>query len=188
MRRREFVMALATMLGNRAAFGQSTTGKRLIGVLMGATNDAEAAARGSILEDALRKLGWRSGENILIEYRFAAGDANLVRSHSADLVAMKPDVILGDGTSATVALREATRTIPVIFVQVTDPVGTGLVSSLATPGGNVTGFSNYEFSMGGKWLDIIRQISPGLKRVGVLYNPQVGPLESCTRKLSVKPV
>jgi putative ABC transport system substrate-binding protein len=84
-------------------------------------------------------------------------------------------VILGDGTSATVGLREATRTIPVIFVQVTDPVGTGLVSSLATPGGNVTGFSNYAFSMGGKWLDILRQISPGVKRVGVLYNPQVGP-------------
>ena len=88
---------------------------------------------------------------------------------------MKPDVILGDGTSATVSLREATRTIPVIFVQVTDPVGTGLVSSLATPGGNVTGFSNYEFSMGAKWLDIVRQISPSVKRVGVLYNPQVGP-------------
>ena len=175
MRRREFVMALATMLGNRAAFGQNAKSKRLIGVLMGATNDAEAAARGSVFEDALRKLGWRTGENVSIEYRFAAGDPNLVRSHSAELVAMKPDVILGDGTSATVGLREATRTIPVIFVQVTDPVGTGLVSSLATPGGNVTGFSNYEFSMGGKWLDIIRQISPGVRRVGVLYNPQVGP-------------
>ena len=117
----------------------------------------------------------RAGENVSIEYRFAAGDANLVRSHSAELVAMKPDVILGDGTSATVGLREATKTIPVIFVQVTAPVGTGLVSSLATPGGNVTGFSNYEFSMGAKWLDIIRQISPSVKRVGVIYNPQVGP-------------
>jgi putative ABC transport system substrate-binding protein len=175
MRRRAFIMALATTLGTRAAFGQNATSKRLIGVLMGATNDAEAAARGSVFEDALRKLGWRTGENVSIEYRFAAGDPNLVRSHSAELVAMKPDVILGDGTSATVGLREATRTIPVIFVQVTDPVGTGLVSSLATPGGNVTGFSNYEFSMGGKWLDILRQISPGVKRVGVLYNPQVGP-------------
>ena len=175
MRRREFVMALATMLGNRAAFGQNAKSKRLIGVLMGATNDAEAAVRGSVFEDALRKLGWRTGENVSIEYRFAAGDPNLVRSHSAELVAMKPDVILGDGTSATVGLREATRTIPVIFVQVTDPVGTGLVSSLANPGGNVTGFSNYEFSMGRKWLDIVRQISPGVKRVGVLYNPQVGP-------------
>ena len=175
MRRREFIMALAAVLGSRPAFGQNATSKRLIGVLMGATNDAEAAARGSVFEDALRKLGWRAGENVSIEYRFAAGDANLVRSHSAELVAMKPDVILGDGTSATVGLREATKTIPVIFVQVTDPVGTGLVSSLATPGGNVTGFSNYEFSMGAKWLDIIRQISPSVKRVGVIYNPQVGP-------------
>ena len=175
MLRRTFMMALATILSGRAALGQNTKSKRLIGVLMGATNDAEAGARGSIFEDALRKLGWRTGENVSIEYRFAAGDPNLVRSHSADLVAIKPDVILGDGTSATIGLREATRTIPVIFVQVTDPVGTGLVSSLATPGGNVTGFSNYEFSMGGKWLDIIRQISPGVKRIGVLYNPQVGP-------------
>jgi putative ABC transport system substrate-binding protein len=163
------------MLGCHATFAQSSTGKRLIGVLMGATNDAEAATRGSIFEDALRKLGWRTDENISIEYRYAAGNPNLVRSHSVDLVAMKPNVILADGTSATVALRDATKTIPVIFVQVTDPVGTGLVSSLATPGGNVTGFSNYEFNMGGKWLDIIRQISPNVKRVGVLYNPQVGP-------------
>lgn len=175
MRRRAFIMALATMLGSSAAFGQNAPSKRLIGVLMGATNDAEAAARGSVFEDALRKLGWRTGENVSIEYRFAAGDPNLVRSLSAELVALKPDVILGDGTSATVGLREATRTIPVIFVQVTDPVGTGLVSSLATPGGNVTGFSNYEFSMGGKWFDIIQQISPSVTRVGVLYNPHVGP-------------
>ncbi|HKU05019.1 MAG TPA: ABC transporter substrate-binding protein [Bradyrhizobium sp.] len=175
MRRRDFIIASATLLGSRAALGQGAASKRLIGVLMGATNDAEAAARGSIFEEALRKLGWRAGENVSIEYRFAAGDPNLVRSHSTELVGLKPDVILGDGTSATVGLRNATRTIPVIFVQVTDPVGTGLVSSLATPGGNVTGFSNYEFSMGGKWLDIVRQISPGVKRVGVLYNPQVGP-------------
>jgi ABC-type uncharacterized transport system substrate-binding protein len=175
MQRRAFIVALAAMFGSRVAFGQNTTGKRLIGVLMGATNDAEAATRGTIFEDALRKLGWRSGENVVIEYRFAAGDPNLVRSHSVELVAMKPDVILGDGTSATVALRDATKTVPVIFVQVTDPVGTGLVSSLAAPGGNVTGFSNYEFSMGGKWLEIVRQINPSVKRVGVLYNPQVGP-------------
>ena len=109
------------------------------------------------------------------EYRWAAGDPNLVRSHAAELVRTKPDVILGDGTSATAGLWEATKTIPVVFVQVSDPVGTGLVSSLAKPGGNVTGFSNYEFSMGGKWLDIIREIRPGVKRVGVLYNAQTAP-------------
>lgn len=175
MRRRDLILTIATLLACRRAFGQKTTGKRLIGVLMGATNDTEAAARGSILEDALRNLGWRADENILIEYRFAAGDPDLVRSHSADLVAIKPDAILGDGTSATVGLHEATKTIPIIFVQVTDPVGTGLVSSLARPGGNVTGFSNYEFGMGGKWLDIVRQIKPSVQRVGVLYNPHVGP-------------
>lgn len=175
MRRRDFIALLATMIGSRAAFGQKAENKRVIGVLMGATNDAEAATRGSIFEDALRRLGWRSGENVTIEYRFAAGDPKLVRSHAAELVGMKPDVILGDGTSATAGLREATNTIPIIFVQVTDPVGTGLVASLANPGGNVTGFSNYEFSMGGKWLDILRQINPGVKRVGVVYNPQVGP-------------
>ncbi|WP_439371522.1 ABC transporter substrate-binding protein [Bradyrhizobium sp. PMVTL-01] len=175
MKRREAIVVLASMLTAGTAFGQKATSKRVIGVLMGATNDAEAAARGSIFEDALRRLGWRSGENVTIEYRFAAGDPKLVRSHAMELVGMKPDVILGDGTSATAGLREATGTIPIIFVQVTDPVGTGLVASLAEPGGNVTGFSNYEFSMGGKWLDIIRQINPGVKRVGVLYNPQVGP-------------
>jgi putative ABC transport system substrate-binding protein len=110
-----------------------------------------------------------------MEYRWAAGDPNLVRSHAAELVAMNPDVILGDGTSAAAGLWQATKTIPVVFVQVTDPVATGLVSSLAKPGGNVTGFSNYEFSMGGKWLDIIREINPGVKRVGVLYNAQTAP-------------
>ena len=175
MKRREVIIGVATMLGTRAAFGQNAASKRVIGVLMGATNDAEGKARGSIFEDALRILGWRSGENITLEYRWAAGDPNLVRSHAVELVRMKPDVILGDGTSATAGLREASNTIPIIFVQVTDPVGTGLVSSLARPGGNVTGFSNYEFSMGGKWLDIVREISPRVKRVGVLYNPQVGP-------------
>lgn len=174
MRRREAIAVLATMLSG-AAFGQNAGSKRVIGVLMGAINDAEGTARGSVFEDALRKLGWRSGENITIEYRWAAGDANLVRSHAADLVNMKPDVILGDGTSVTAGLREATSTIPIIFVQVTDPLGTGLVSSLAKPGGNVTGFSNYELSMSGKWLDILREIKPDMKRVGVIYNPQVGP-------------
>jgi putative tryptophan/tyrosine transport system substrate-binding protein len=175
VRRRDVIIVLATMLGSRAGFGQNAAKKRVIGVLMGATSDAEGEARGLVFEDALRGLGWRSGENIKIEYRWAAGDPNLVRSHAAELVGMKPDVILGDGTSVTAGLREATNTIPIIFVQVTDPVGTGLVSSLAKPGGNVTGFSNYEFSMGGKWLDIILEISRGVKRVGVLYNPQVGP-------------
>jgi putative tryptophan/tyrosine transport system substrate-binding protein len=175
MRRRDFIALLATVLGSRAAFGQKTANKRVIGVLMGAANDAEAGARGSIFEDALRKLGWRPGENVTIEYRFAAGDPKLVRSHAAELVGMKPDVILGDGTAATAGLREATETIPIIFVQVTDPVGTGLVASLAKPGGNVSGFSNYDFGMGGKWLDFIRQINPGVKRVGVLYNPVAGP-------------
>jgi putative ABC transport system substrate-binding protein len=163
------------MLGARAAFGQNAAGKRVIGVLMGATNDAEGEARASVFEDALRGSGWRAGENITIEYRWAAGDPNLVRSHAAELAGMKPDVILGDGTSATAGLREATHTIPIVFVQVTDPVATGLVSSLARPGGNVTGFSNYEISMGGKWLDIIREISPEVKRVGVLYNAQIAP-------------
>ena len=175
MRRREVIIALATMLGTRAAPGQNAAGKRVIGVLMGATNDAEGEARASVFEDALRAAGWRSGGNIAIEYRWAAGDPNLVRSHAAELVRIKPDVILGDGTSATVGLWEATKTIPVVFVQVSDPVGTGLVSSLARPGGNVTGFSNYEFSMGGKWLDIIREIRPTVKRVGVLYNAQTAP-------------
>jgi putative ABC transport system substrate-binding protein len=175
MRRRDFLAFLPALIGSQSALAQNVASKRVIGVLMGATNDAEGLARGSIFEDSLRKLGWRSGDNIRVEYRWAAGDANLVRSHAAELVGMKPDVILGDGTSATAGLREATSTIPIIFVQVTDPVGTGLVASLAQPAGNVTGFSNYEFSMGGKWLDIIQQISPGVKRIGVLYNPHVGP-------------
>jgi putative ABC transport system substrate-binding protein len=135
VRRRDVIIVLATMLGSRAGFGQNAASKRVIGVLMGATNDAEGEARGLVFEDALRGLGWRSGENITIEYRWAAGDPNLVRSHAAELVGMKPDVILGDGTSVTAGLREATNTIPIVFVQVTDPVGTGLVSSLAKAGG-----------------------------------------------------
>jgi putative tryptophan/tyrosine transport system substrate-binding protein len=175
MRRRDALVMLAAVLGTGGAFAQTTAGKRVVGVLMGATNDTEGLARGSIFEDALRAAGWRPGENLLVEYRWAAGNPNLVRTHAAELVGMKPDLILGDGTSATAGLQEATKTVPIVFVQVTDPVGTGLVASLARPGGNVTGFSNYEFSMGGKWLDFLREISPAVKKVGVLYNAQVGP-------------
>jgi putative ABC transport system substrate-binding protein len=180
MRRREVIIVLATMFGTRAAFGQKAPSKRVIGVLMGATNDAEAEARGSVFEDALRRLGWRSGENITFEYRYAAGDPNLVRSHATELVGMKPDVILGDGTSATAGLREATNTIPIIFVQVTDPWDRARFKFSQT-GGNVTGFSNYEFSMGGKWLDIIREISPS-ETGGCTLQSSVGPLESCMCK------
>jgi putative ABC transport system substrate-binding protein len=177
MRRREFI----TLIGGSttwplvASAQQSGKVKRVVGVLMGATNDAQGRVHTKLFEDSLRGLGWISGENIRIEYRWAAGDRNLARSHAAELGAMNPDVILGDGTPVALALRDAATTIPIVFVQVSDPIGSGLVSSLARPGGNVTGFTNFEFSIGGKWIDTIREIKPAVKRIFVLYNPQTAP-------------
>ena len=173
MRRREFI----TLVGGTAAtwplaaHGQPAGIKR-VGVLMGtAASDPDQKALVSVFSQALAEIGWKEGTNIHIEYRWAAGDTAHLRALSVELAHLTPDAIFGQGTPVTMALRQAAPTTPVVFVNVSDPVSTGLVSSLAHPGGNITGFTNYEFSMGGKWLEILKEISPSITRVAVIYNP-----------------
>jgi putative tryptophan/tyrosine transport system substrate-binding protein len=174
MRRREFI----GLVGGAAAtwplmvHGQQPTGIKRVGVLMGtAESDPDQKAMVSVFARALADLGWNEGKNIQIEYRWAAGDPARLPALAAELSRLTPDAIFAQGTPATTALRQAAPTTPVVFVNVSDPVRTGLVSSLAHPGGNITGFTNYELSMGGKWLEILKQISPGVDRVAVIYNP-----------------
>jgi putative tryptophan/tyrosine transport system substrate-binding protein len=145
---------------------------RRIGVLAAyAENDPEAQARIVAFRQAMQGLGWTEGRNIAMEYRWGAGDAGRARTFVAELVSLKPDVILAHGTPALTALYEATRTIPVVFVSVIDPVGAGTVQSLARPGANITGFSTFEPEIGGKWLELLKQIAPGLKRVAGVSDP-----------------
>jgi putative ABC transport system substrate-binding protein len=154
------------------AHGQQPAEIKRVGVLMGTANsDADQKALVSVFSQALADLGWKEGTNIHIEYRWAAGDTARLPALSAQLARLAPDAIFVQGTPATTALRQAAPTTPVVFVNVSDPVSTGLVSSLAHPGGNITGFTNYEFSMGGKWLEILKETSPSVARVAVIYNP-----------------
>jgi putative ABC transport system substrate-binding protein len=119
----------------------------------------------------LRALGWVEGHNLRIEQRFAGGDPDRIQAFAAELVALAPDVIVGSGAPVTTALRSATQRTPIMFVQVSDPVGAGIVPSLSRPGGNVTGFTNFEYAMVGKWLDVLKQVAPGITRVLMMQNP-----------------
>jgi putative ABC transport system substrate-binding protein len=125
----------------------------------------------SAFADALGRLGWVEGKNIRIDYRFAAGDPALYTAYAAELVGLAPDAILASPGTVATALREQTRTIPIVFVLMPDPVGLGLVQSLARPGGNVTGFSSYDAPMTGKWLQLLKEVAPGVTRVAVIFNP-----------------
>lgn len=172
MRRRRFIQGIAASAAWPLAARAQQAGIKRIGVLMGtADSDPDQQALVSVFTQALEKLGWVEGRNIHIEYRWAGGDAARISALSAELARLAPDAIFAQGTPGTIALRRAAPTTPVVFVNVSDPVSTGLVSSLAHPGGNITGFTNYELSMGGKWLEILREISPKTTRVAVLYNP-----------------
>ena len=173
MRRRQFM----TLIGSAAtwplaAHAQQPETMRRIGILSSpAETDSEGQARVSAFRQGLQELGWTEGRNIRIEYRWATGDAGRMRAHAKELVASKPDVILAAATTALVALQQATRTIPVVFAQVTDPVAAGFVQSLARPGGNITGLTQHEFEIGVKWLELLKQVAPHVTRVAVLYTP-----------------
>ena len=145
---------------------------RRIGVLLpGTANDVEYQVRMVAFMEGLQQLGWNDGRNVRIDTRWAAGDANLVRKYAAELVALAPDVILSLGSASLGPLLQATRTVPIVFATILDPVGAGFVDSLARPGGNATGFIAFEYGLSGKWLELLKQIAPSLTRVAILRDP-----------------
>jgi len=143
---------------------------RRIGVLTGTTADD---ARLAAFEQALQQLGWTQGRNVRIDYRFSAGDATTSRKQAEELVALAPDVIVSTGSFSTGTLLQATRTVPVVFAIVPDPVGSGFVNSLAQPGGNATGFMQFEYGLSGKWLELLKEIAPNITRAIVLWDPAI---------------
>jgi ABC-type uncharacterized transport system substrate-binding protein len=174
VRRREFI----TLLGSAAATWplaartQQPDRVRRIGVLMnGAADDPEQQARLTGFLQGLQQLGWTDGRNVRIDTRWGAGDVERFRSYAAELVALVPDVILASGSPVMASLQQATRTVPIVFALVSDPVGSGYVASLARPGGNATGFASTEFGISGKWLELLKEITPGVTRVAVLRDP-----------------
>jgi putative ABC transport system substrate-binding protein len=171
VRRREFIMLLggAAAAWPLAARAQQAERMRRIGVLMNlAADDAEGQARLAAFLRGLQQLGWIEGRNAHLDIRWGAGDAERFRRYAAELVALVPDLILAASGSTMPPLLHATRTVPIVFVQVADPVGNGFVASLARPGGNATGFTNIDFSMSAKWLELLKQIAPGATRAAVL--------------------
>jgi putative ABC transport system substrate-binding protein len=176
MRRREFI----TLLGGAAAAwplparAQQPEQLRLIGVLMNrAADDADGRARLAAFQQAMKDLGWSDGRNIRIDTRWGENDVNRTAKYAAELVALAPDIVLATGTVSVAALQQVTRTLPVVFAGVADPVGAGLVDTLARPGGNVTAFMNFEYNLSGKWLELLKQIAPRVTRAAVLRNPAI---------------
>jgi putative ABC transport system substrate-binding protein len=170
MKRREFLGAFsaAAMLPVLAR-AQQAGRERRIGVLVNfPANDTVARARIGAFQDVLQQLGWREGVNLRTEYRWTAGGDDKLAPFAQELVALSPEVIMGAGSPTVVALRKATRTIPIVFALVSDPVGAGFVESLARPGGNATGFTAFEYTIAAKWLELLKEIAPGVKYVAVL--------------------
>jgi putative tryptophan/tyrosine transport system substrate-binding protein len=177
IRRREFIITLggATVAWPLAARAQRPSNMRRIGVLMSfAVNDPEGLSRAAAFEDGLRKLGWIRGQNLRIEYRWA-GNPEVLRTDAAELIGMAPDLILANSTPVMAVLREQRHAVPIVFTQVADPVGEGLVPNLAHPGGHLTGFTSFEFSIGTKWLETLKQVAPRVTRVALVFNPQTAP-------------
>ena len=177
MRRREFI----TLLGGAAAAwplaarAQQPERMRRVGVLLpAAADDSQFQTWVGAFLQALALLGWSIGRNVRIDTRWATANAETIRSHAAELVALVPDVILAHGNSAVGALLQTTRTLPIVFPVIGDPVAGGFVESLARPGGNATGFMNFDFSFSGKWLEVLKQIAPSVTRVAVLRDPALG--------------
>jgi len=195
MKRREFI----TLLGGAAAWpltvhAQQGERVRRIGVLNpAAADDAVFQARMGAFQQELALLGWSIGRNVRIDVRWATTNAAEIRRQAAELVALAPDVIMAAGDSTVPSLLQATRTVPIVFAVVTDPVGAGYVDSLARPGGNVTGFMNFEFGQSGKWLDLLKEIAPTVRRVAVLRDPtnpaqiaQFGAIQAVAPSLSLE--
>jgi putative tryptophan/tyrosine transport system substrate-binding protein len=178
MRRREFI----TLVGSAAATwpltvrAQQPNRMRLIGVLMGyAESDPGAQFELAVFRSALSKLGWTEGSSLRIELRWGAGDPDRTTTFAKELVGLRPDVILGQTTPVTDALGRETRTIPIVFVSVSDPIASGFAASLARPGGNVTGFALFESALGGKWVELLKEIAPRTVHMATLFNPATAP-------------
>jgi ABC-type uncharacterized transport system substrate-binding protein len=196
MQRREFV----TLLGSAAAAwpltarAQQTGGMRRIGVLMSlAADDRQGQERVAAFVQSLQELGWTDGRNVRIDTRWTAGNAAETRKYAAELVALAPDVILASGGTVVGTLLQMTSTVPIVFTQTSDPVGGGLVASLARPGGNATGFALYDYDMGGKWLELLKEIAPRVTRAAVLRDPAISQgigqftaIQSVARSLGVE--
>jgi putative tryptophan/tyrosine transport system substrate-binding protein len=176
MRRREFISLIAgAATWPLTAHAQQADRMRRIGVLAGGAvaSDADTQERNAAFTQTLEQLGWTDGRNVRIDYRYGLGNAVNVRKYAAELVALAPDVILASGATALAPLLQATRSVPIVFVSVADPVGAGYVESMARPGGNATGFIQFEYSLSGKWLELLKEIAPGVTRAAVLRDPAI---------------
>jgi putative ABC transport system substrate-binding protein len=174
MRRRDFIAGLGTAAAwPLSARAQQPARMRRVGVMLSAlaTDDPEALARVTAFVQGLQELGWTDGRNVRIDYRWGLGDADRQRRYAAELVALAPDVVVAGGNPALAAFQQATNTVPIVFANVTDPVGAGYVASLARPGGNATGFMAVEFGLSAKWIELLKQIAPQVTRVAVVRNP-----------------
>jgi putative ABC transport system substrate-binding protein len=197
MQRREFITLLgaSTFAWPLAARAQQATGVRRVAFLHPYTeNDAEVLARVVAFREGLESLGWTENRNIRIEHRYSGGDLGRIRAYATELVHSAPGLIVGSGTPITAALKEATSTIPIVFNLVNDPVGQGFVASLSRPGGNITGFTFIDFPLIGKWLEMIKEIAPGVRHIALMFNPDTTPfypaflheLEAANKSLAVE--
>jgi putative ABC transport system substrate-binding protein len=177
LRRREFITWLGGALTSWpiSAKAQPATRVRTVGVLMGLADDAEARGRSMAFEQGLERESWSLGQDLRIEYRYAEGDSVRMQALAKELVELKPDCIVGHSTPVVTALKHATRTIPIVFVSVSDPVGSGFVANFARPSGNMTGFTIFPATITGKYLSMLKEMVPQLARVAILYNPESAP-------------
>ena len=197
MKRRTFIAGLGSAAAwPMVARAQQGDRVRRIGVLMnGVADDPLYASNRAAFVQGLQQFGWTEGRNLRIDYRFGAGDAETSRKFAMELLALAPDIILAAGASTLAPLLRATRGVPIVFVSVSDPVGGGFVASMARPGGNATGFSQFEFGFGAKWLELLKEVAPGVKRVAILRDPtlpaglaQFGAIQSVASSIEVSPV
>jgi putative ABC transport system substrate-binding protein len=177
MKRRELMILLGgTAAWPLAARAQQPDRVRRVGVLMGISDDAEGKVRIAVFRQALQALGWTEGRNVQFIYRWSAGDPVQARPFAKELLDLRSDVILANSTPVAVAVRDTTRTTPTVFVQVSDPVTAGVVQSLERPGGNLTGFTNFDPSIANKWLELVKGVAPNIRRIAYLFNPTTAPL------------